>query len=170
MDLLSQWQCSVLKRVVWFILQNLYEIQLIMVHILVHHDYFWMTIWWYVGSLCAYVLSHFSHFWLFEILWTVAHQTSLSIGFSRQEYLSGLPWPYPGDLCYPGMELRSLVSPALVGGFFTTSTTWEMPCREWAAVNGIDSISGFISVEENEHYSKTNIQRNKKQGSLVLVK
>ena len=134
----------------------------------------------------AYYGSHISSSWLFlndyltaymwgvyvHVCWVasvisdslrlVAHQTSLSMVFSRQEYLSGLPWPSPGDLHLPGMELGSLLSPALVGGFFTTSTTWEMPCREWAAVNGTDSISGFISVEENEHYSKTNIQWNKK--------
>ena len=49
--------------------------------------------------------------------WTVAHQAHLSMGFSRQEYWSGLPFPPPGDLPNPGMEL---VSPALAGGFFTT--------------------------------------------------
>ena len=45
--------------------------------------------------------------------------------FSRQEYWSGLPWPPPGDLPDPGIELVFLTSPALGGGFFTTSTTWE---------------------------------------------
>ena len=58
-------------------------------------------------------------------LWTVAHQTLLSMGFSRQEYWSGLPCPLPRDLPYPGMEPASLMPPALAGGFFTTSTTWE---------------------------------------------
>ena len=43
----------------------------------------------------------------------------LSMGFSRQEYWSGLPWPFPGDLPYPGIEPASLTSPALVGRFFT---------------------------------------------------
>ena len=51
-------------------------------------------------------------------LWTVAHQDPLSIGFSREEYQSGLPFPSPGDLPNPGIELMSLTSPALVGGFF----------------------------------------------------
>ena len=41
---------------------------------------------------------------LFATLWTVAYQASLSMGFSRQEYLSGLPFPSPGDLPDPGME------------------------------------------------------------------
>ena len=52
-------------------------------------------------------------------------QTSLSIGFSRQEYWSGLPWPPPGDLPNPGIEPASLMFPALAGGFFSTSVTWE---------------------------------------------
>ena len=44
---------------------------------------------------------------LFATPWTVAHQTSPSMGFSRQEYWSGLPFPSPGDLPDPGIELRS---------------------------------------------------------------
>ena len=58
-------------------------------------------------------------------LWTVACQISLSMGFSRQEHWSGLPFPAPGDLSDPGIEPKSLRSPALAGRFFTTSTTWE---------------------------------------------
>ena len=42
--------------------------------------------------------------------------------------VGGLPCPPPGDLPDPGLELRSLMSPALADGFFTTSTTWEAPC------------------------------------------
>ena len=56
---------------------------------------------------------------------TVAHQASLSMGFSRQEYRSGLPSPPPGDLPNPGMETASLISSALADRFFTTSATWE---------------------------------------------
>ena len=47
------------------------------------------------------------------------------MGFSRQEYWSGLPCPLPGDLPNTGMDPVPLKSPALAGGFFTTSTTWE---------------------------------------------
>ena len=54
-------------------------------------------------------------------LWTVAHQTPLSMEFSRQEYWSELLFPSPGDLPDLGMELESLVSPALAGRFFTTA-------------------------------------------------
>ena len=53
---------------------------------------------------------------------TVAHQAPLFIGFSRQEYWSGLPYPPPGNLPDLGIEM-SLVSLALTGGFFTTVPT-----------------------------------------------
>ena len=47
------------------------------------------------------------------------------LGFSRQEYWSGLQCPPPGDLPKPGVKPASLTSPALGDGFFTTSATWE---------------------------------------------
>ena len=47
------------------------------------------------------------------------------LGFSRQEYWSGLPCPPPGDLPNPGIEPASLTSRAVTSGFFTTSSTWE---------------------------------------------
>ena len=59
---------------------------------------------------------------LFAIPGTVAHQAPLSMGFSRQEYCSGLPCPSSRDLLNPGTKP---VSPALAGGFFTTSAAWE---------------------------------------------
>ena len=73
----------------------------------------------------ACMLRCFSCVWLFATLWTVAHQASLSLGFTRQEYWSGLPFPTPGDLPDSGIKPTSLESPALAGGFFTTSATWE---------------------------------------------
>ena len=60
----------------------------------------------------------------------VARQAPLSMGFPRQEYWSGLPCPPPGDLPDPGIKPASLVSPALAGGFFTTSAPWEGLKRE----------------------------------------
>ena len=57
--------------------------------------------------------SHFSSIWLFASLWTIAHQAPLSVGFSRQECCSVLPFSSSGDLPNPGIK------PA--GGFFTTS-------------------------------------------------
>ena len=53
---------------------------------------------------------------------TVAHQAPLSMGFSRQKYWSGLPFPPPGDLPDPGIESKSPASPSLGGGFFMTET------------------------------------------------
>ena len=57
--------------------------------------------------------------------WAVAHQAPLSMGFPRQEYWSGLPFPSPWDLPDPRTELATLMSPALASGFFATSATWE---------------------------------------------
>ena len=59
---------------------------------------------------------------LFSTPWTVAYQASPSMGFSSQEYWSGLPFPSPGDLPGPGIEP---VSPALAGGIFTTRGAWN---------------------------------------------
>ena len=61
-----------------------------------------------VCGVCACVLSHSSHFRLFAILWTAASQVPLSMGFTRQEYWSGLPRPLQGDLPNPGIEVGSL--------------------------------------------------------------
>ena len=74
---------------------------------------------------CWYVLSHLSRIWLFATLWIVAHHAPLFTGFSKQEYWSGLLCLPPGALSDPGMELESLISPALAGRFFTTSANWE---------------------------------------------
>ena len=63
------------------------------------------------------LVKSFSHVWLFAILWTVAHQAPPSMGFSRQEYWSGLTFPSPGDLPNPGIETRS---PALQADLLTS--------------------------------------------------
>ena len=73
-------------------------------------------------SLCAVTLSFmlFSPKLMSESLaipWTIAFQAPLSMGFPRQEYWSGLPFPSPGDLPRPGIEPTS---PALAARFFTT--------------------------------------------------
>ena len=61
--------------------------------------------------------------------WTVALLAPLSMEFSRQEYWSGVPFPTPGYIPDPGIKAMSLASPALAGGFFTTSATWEALLR-----------------------------------------
>ena len=60
---------------------------------------------------------------LFVTPWMVASQAPLSIEFSRQEHLGGLPFPTPGDLPNPGIELMSLAPSALTGRFFTIMPT-----------------------------------------------
>ena len=84
--------------------------------------------------VCAHVLSGFSHVYLFATPWIVALQASLSIGFSKQEYWSGLSCPPLGDLADPGIEPVSLKSPALAGRLFTTSTTQEVPLSVYVPV------------------------------------
>ena len=72
------------------------------------------------------MLSHVSHVWLLVTLWTVAHQALLSMGFSRQEYWSGLPCPTPEDLPNPGIEPVSHESALQVDSF---------PLSHWESLN-----------------------------------
>ena len=71
----------------------------------------------YVHVLCAQSLSCVH---LFATPWTVARQAPLSMGFSRQEYWSGLPFPIPGDFPNQGIKPAFLVSPELAVRSFTT--------------------------------------------------
>ena len=71
------------------------------------------------------MLSHFSHVQLFAPSWTIAHQVSLSMGFSRQGYRSGLPCPPPGDLLDPGIKPASPASSALQAD--------SLPARHWGS-------------------------------------
>ena len=68
------------------------------------------------------MLSCFSCVQLSVTLWTVAHHAPLSVGFSRQEYWSVLPFPYPGDLSDPGIEPVSPATPALQMHYLTTES------------------------------------------------
>ena len=70
------------------------------------------------------LLSRFSRVWLFATLRTVAHHSSVH-GVLQARCWYGLLCSPPGGLPDPGIEPESLMSPALAGGFFTTSTTWE---------------------------------------------
>ena len=68
-----------------------------------------------------YVFVHaqsLSFVWLFVTLWTIACQAPLSMGFPKQEYWSGLPFPSPGDIPNPGIEPTFSESPVLAGEFF----------------------------------------------------
>ena len=75
----------------------------------------------------CWVLSHFSCVRLFLTPWTIAHQSPLSMGFSRQEYWSGLPCPSPDTRPDPGREHTTLASPALQA----VSLPTEPPGKPW---------------------------------------
>ena len=78
--------------------------------------------------MCAQ--SH-SHVQLFVTPWTVARQAPLSMGFFKQEYWSGLPFPPPWDTPNPGIELMHLVTPKIVSGFFFPTEPLEKPQGNW---------------------------------------
>ena len=98
---------------------------------------------------CATIdVSVLSHVQVFVTLWTVAYQAPLCMGFSRQEYWSGLPFPTPGELSYLKMEPKSLISPALAGKFFTTNATGSAT---------IDTIFENIMLSERSQSQKGHI-------------
>ena len=72
--------------------------------------------------------------------WIVIHQAPLSVEFSRQQYWSGLPFPTLGDLPDPGIEPKSLASPALADGFFIIVPSGKSPCNVGGNINWEHSI------------------------------
>ena len=74
----------------------------------------------------VYIYMLLTCVWLFVTPWTVAHQAPQSLGFSRQEYWSGLPFPSPGELPDPGIEPRS---PALRADALTSEPPWKQICE-----------------------------------------
>ena len=88
------------------------------------------------------VPSHFSHLQLFVTPWTIAVQAPLSMGFSRQEYWSGLPFPSPGDLPNPGIVPVSPVVPALQADYLLLSH-WRGPLcqRDFHLIQGTNEPS-----------------------------
>ena len=75
--------------------------------------------WVAISFILLTAIQSLSRVKLFVISWITACQAPLSMGFPRQEYWSGLPFPPPGELPDPGIEPAVPVSPALTGGFFT---------------------------------------------------
>ena len=67
-----------------------------------------------------------SHVQLLTARWTVACQ---AMGFPRQEYCNGLPFPVPGDLPDPGVKTEPHTSPLLAGGLFTSVYYWVETCE-----------------------------------------
>ena len=91
---------------------------------------------------CSWLVA--SHVWLFVTPWTVAPQAPFSMGFSRQEYWSGLLIPPSGDLPDPGIKL---VSPASAGGFFTTEPS-RRPCVFVKCMGLFECAAIWEDVEE----------------------
>ena len=100
--------------------------------------------------LNACLLNCFSYVWFFVSLWIIASQVPLSMGFSGQEYWSGLPCPPPGELLDPGIKPTSLTSPVLADkGFPGDSTGKESVCN----AGDLGSIPGWgRSPEEGKGY------------------
>ena len=63
--------------------------------------------------------------------WTLVHQAPLSLGFSGPRILEWVALSTPGDLPNPWIEFASPESPALAGGFFTITATWDVSCKVW---------------------------------------
>jgi len=105
---------------------------------------------------------------LFMALLTVAHKAPLSMGFSRQEYRSGLPFPPSVDLPNPGIKPVSLMSPALVGRFFTTSTTWEVPYTQELVVKHLPIHNHFHYIYLARIYSHGHTYLQGKLGHVVF--
>ena len=79
---------------------------------------------------------------LFATPWTVAYQASPSMGFSRQEYWSGLPFPSPGDLPDPGIELGSLAFQVII--IFITSTIVGLQVQQQGGNTALRSTENWI--------------------------
>ena len=81
----------------------------------------------------------------FATPWTIAYQALPSIGFSRQEYWSGLPCPPPGGLPNPGIKHESVAPPALAGRLFTTSATWEAHTIGFSSAQSLSRVRLFAT-------------------------
>ena len=101
-------------------------------------------------SVCVRMLSRFSHVQPFPALWTVAHQAPLSVGFSRQEYWSGLPFPSVGDLPEPGIEPKSS---ALTGRFFTAAPPRKPYTMYFQIADGVFSDLGIFATFNDDSWN-----------------
>ena len=112
------------------------------------------------------------------ILWTIVHQAPLSIGFSRQEYWSGLPFHPPGNLLDTGMGLASPSSPALAGRFFTTESPRKPIIEESGFLKKGQGDSLYVLTIKNNRYSLREYLENMSglyplqllQGDLIVLR
>ena len=107
-----------------------------------------------------------SHVQLFVTLWTIAHQAPLSMGFSRQEYWSGLPCPPPGHLPDPGIKPISLMSPALASRFFTTSTAREAHADVFGATKSQTWLNYWTTTTADRQLENLTLTL-KKKGEII---
>ena len=108
----------------------------------------WSILRWLWQSECSLL----SHVWLFATLWTVARQTALSMGFSRQEYWSGLPFPSPRDLSDPGIELQS---PALQANSLLSEPSrklWQLKEKKYLLLMASVSFQNVTSCFSTKGY------------------
>ena len=89
-----------------------------------------------------------SHIQLLATPWTAAYQAPLSMGFSRQEYRSGLPFPSPGDLPNPGIEPRS---PALQADALTSEPSLNSFCFSWIGIDSQERAFWMIGSVNSIH-------------------
>ena len=94
--------------------------------------------------VCVYVCVGVCAHILFATPWTVAHEAPLSMGFSRQEHWSGLPFLPPGDLPDPGIKPTSPVSPALAGGCFTAFIELGSPIIAYMSVIKFEELDMIV--------------------------
>ena len=99
-----------------------------------------------------FVLSRFSRTRFFATIWTIAHYIPLSMGFSRQEYWSGLPCPPPGYLYNPGIEPESFMSPKFspvqsLSHVRLFVTPWTAACQALLSITKYWSLIKLKSIE-----------------------
>ena len=96
--------------------------------------------------VCVYACA-LSHIRFFVMPQTVAQQFLQSMGFSRQEYWSGLPFPFLGGLPDPRIEPKSLVSPALAGRFFIIAATQKAHSKDTSTVTQyLPTLQGDVTT------------------------
>ena len=110
----------------------------------------YLSVWYILLEQClaphVCIFSRFSCVWLLATPWIVFHQAPLSMGFSRQEYWSGLPWPPPGDLPDPGIECTSPTMPV------DSYPLSYQGCHIWPLTSSCD---GWVMVERSDRMWST---------------
>ena len=113
------------------------------------------------------LFSVLNHVWPSAVPWAIAYQAPLPMEFFRQEYWGRVPLPTSGDLPHPGIEPASLASPALAGGFFTTSTTWVT--ENCVAIDIFDLYLWFLARSFKNHYNFVHFLSHRRSNFVMLV-